>query len=128
VTTQTDTKAADARIGRIVARALAGILLGSAVAWAFVPAETAQGVVAFVIPLVAAAAGWYGGREIGATTAVSGALWFGFAHTEPRFHFQIDSRADVILTLSVLIVGILASELAHARHRLRRQDSTSSDR
>lgn len=103
----------------IVGRALLGIVIGTAAAWAFVPAETAQAVIAIALPLVAALTGWYGGREMGAAAAIAGALWFGYAHTEPHFHTEIAARADVILTLAVLIVGVLASELADARHRLR---------
>jgi K+-sensing histidine kinase KdpD len=108
---------------KVTARALLGAAIGTAAAWAFVPAETAQGVIAIVLPIVAAIASWYGGREVGAVAAVAAALWFGYAHTEPRFHFQIDARADVILTLAVLVVGVLASELADARRRLRAQRS-----
>jgi len=103
----------------IVGRAMLGIVIGTAVAWAFVPAETAQAVIAIALPLVAALTVWYGGREMGAAAAIAGALWFGYAHTEPHFHTEIAARADVILTLAVLIVGVLASELADARHRLR---------
>jgi K+-sensing histidine kinase KdpD len=103
----------------IVGRALLGIVIGTAAAWAFVPAETAQAVIAIALPLVAALTAWYGGREMGAAAAIAGALWFGYAHTEPHFHTEIAARADVILTLAVLIVGVLASELADARHRLR---------
>ena len=103
----------------IVGRALLGIVIGTGAAWAFVPAETAQAVIAIALPLVAALTAWYGGREMGAAAAIAGALWFGYAHTEPHFHTEIAARADVILTLAVLIVGVLASELADARHRLR---------
>jgi len=104
----------------VFGRALLGIVIGTAAAWAFVPAETAQAVIAIALPLVAALTAWYGGREMGAAAAIAGALWFGYAHTEPRFHTEIAARADVILTLAVLVVGVLASELADARHRLRR--------
>ena len=104
----------------VIGRALLGIVIGTAAAWAFVPAETAQAVIAIALPLIAALTAWYGGREMGAAAAIAGALWFGFAHTEPRFHTEIAARADVILTLAVLVVGVLASELADARHRLRR--------
>jgi K+-sensing histidine kinase KdpD len=76
-----------------------------------------------VIPVVAAIASWYGGREIGAVAAVSGGVWFGFAHTEPQFHWEIHERGDVILTLAVLVAGVLASELADARRRLRIQQA-----
>jgi K+-sensing histidine kinase KdpD len=105
----------------IMARALVGAAVGTAAAWVFIPAETAQAVVAMVIPVVAAIASWYGGRDVGAVSAVSGGIWFGFAHTEPHFHWEIDERADVILTLAVLVAGVLASELADARRRLRIQ-------
>ena len=104
----------------VIGRAVLGIVIGTAAAWAFVPAETAQAVIAIALPLVAALTAWYGGREMGAAAAIAGALWFGYAHTEPRFHTEIAARGDVILTLAVLVVGILASELADARHRLRR--------
>jgi hypothetical protein len=49
----------------IVGRALLGIVIGTAAAWAFVPAETAQAVIAVALPLVAALTAWYGGREMG---------------------------------------------------------------
>ena len=104
----------------LIGRALLGILIGTTAAWAFVPADTAQGVIAIALPLVAALTAWYGGREMGAAAAIAGALWFGYAHTAPHFHTEIAARADVILTLAVLVVGVLASELANARHRLRR--------
>jgi K+-sensing histidine kinase KdpD len=104
---------------KVAVRALLGAAIGTAAAWAFVPAETAQAVIAIALPIVAALASWYGGREVGAVAAVAGAIWFGYAHTEPRFHWEIYERADVILTLAVLVVGVLASELANARHRLR---------
>ena len=77
-------------------RALLGAAIATAAAWVFVPAETAQVVVAVVLPLVAAAASWYGGREVGAVAAVTGAIWFGFAHTVPRFHFEIEARAALL--------------------------------
>lgn len=102
----------------VIGRAVLGIAIGTAAAWVFVPADTAQAVIAIALPVVAALTAWYGGREMGAAAAIAGALWFGYAHTEPRFHTEIAARADVILTLAVLIVGVLASELADARHRL----------
>ena len=104
---------------QITGRALLGVAIGTAAAWVFVPAETAQAVIAMAIPVVAAVSSWYGGREVGAVAAVAGAIWFGYAHTEPHFHWEIFERADVILTLAVLVVGVLASELADARKRLR---------
>jgi K+-sensing histidine kinase KdpD len=104
---------------RSFGRAVLGTAIGTAAAWAFVPAETAQAVIALVLPVIAAFAGWKGGRVVGSATAISGALWFGYAHTEPRFHTEIAARVDVILTLAVLVVGVLASELADARRQLR---------
>ena len=105
-------------------RVFAGIGVGTALTWAFVPAEAAQIVVALSIPVVSAFVGYRGGRVMGAATAVSAALWFAYAHTEPRFHTEIAARADVILTLAVLVVAVLASELADARRQLR---SSSAD-
>ena len=111
-----------------VGRALVGIVIGTAAAWAFVPAETAQGVVAIAIPIVAAVSGWRGGREVGDVAALAGGIWFGYAHTEPRFHWEIVDRADVILTIAVLVAGVLASELAYARRRLRSATGDESAR
>jgi K+-sensing histidine kinase KdpD len=111
--------ATEPNILKVAGRALLGAAIGTAAAWAFVPAETAQAVIAIALPIVAALASWYGGREVGAVAAVAGAIWFGYAHTEPRFHWEIYERADVILTLAVLVVGVLAGELAHARKSLR---------
>lgn len=113
---------------RFIGRAVLGTAIGTAVAWAFVPAETAQAVIALALPVVSAFAGWKGGRVVGAAAAISGALWFGYAHTEPRFHAEITARADVILTLAVLVVGVLASELADARRRLRLAEGGSFTR
>jgi K+-sensing histidine kinase KdpD len=111
----------DPGLAWLVAHALIGAAIGTVAAWVFVPAETDQAVIAIVLPIVAAVSGWFGGREVGAVAAVAGALWFGFAHTEPRFQVEIAARADVILTLAVLVVGVLASELADAHRRLRVQ-------
>jgi K+-sensing histidine kinase KdpD len=113
---------------RFVGGAALGAAIGTAAAWAFVPLDTAQLVIAATLPVISAVAGWKGGRVVGAATAISAALWFGFAHTEPRFHTVIAARADVILTLAVLVVGLLASELADARRELRRAGGTGADR
>jgi K+-sensing histidine kinase KdpD len=110
--------------GRIVS----GVLIGTVAAWAFVPPNTAQMVIALLLPLIAAWVGWRWGRVMGAATAISAGLWFGFAHTEPRFHTVIAARADVILTLAVLVVSLLASDLAAARRQIRRARITSVDR
>lgn len=111
--------AAEPRLLEVIGRALLGAAIGTTAAWVFVPAGTAQAVVAIVLPVVAAVASRYGGREVGAVAAIAGAIWFGFAHTQPHFHWEIHARVDVILTLAVLIIGVLASELADARRRLR---------
>ena len=76
----------DPGILRAVGRALLGFVIGTAAAWAFVPPDTAQAVIAIVLPVVAALSAWYWGREVGAVAAIAGALWFGYAHTEPNFH------------------------------------------
>jgi K+-sensing histidine kinase KdpD len=111
--------ATEPNVLQVAGRALLGVTIGTAAAWVFVPAETAQAFIALALPVVAAISSWFGGREVGAVAAVTGAIWFGYAHTEPRFHWEIFERADVILTLAVLVVGVLASELADARKRLR---------
>jgi K+-sensing histidine kinase KdpD len=116
---QAETTPAEPDVIQVAGRGLLGAAIGTAAAWAFVPAGTAQAVVAIALPVVVAVSSWYGGREVGAVAAVAGAIWFGYAHTEPHFHWEIFERADVILTLAVLVVGVLASELADARKRLR---------
>ena len=120
--------AMEASAVKLTGRALLGAAIGTAAAWVFVPAETAQAVIAVALPIVAAIASWYGGREVGAVAAVSGAIWFGYAHTEPHFHWEIYKRADVILTLAILVVGVLASELAHARKSLRSRRGDTVER
>ena len=70
----------------VIGRAVLGIAIGTAAAWVFVPADTAQAVIAIALPVVAALTAWYGGRRDGAA-AIAGALWFGYAHTEPRLPY-----------------------------------------
>ena len=70
------------RVSMFIGRALLGIVIGTAAAWAFVPADTAQAVIAIALPLIAALTAWYGGREMGAAAAIAAALWFGYAHTD----------------------------------------------
>src|SRR5262245_34407331 len=106
-----ETTIAEPNVLQIAGRGYLGAAIGTAAAWAFVPAGTAQAVIALVLPVVAAISSWYGGREVGAVAAVAGAIWFGYAHTEPHFHWEILERADVILTLAILVVGVLSSEL-----------------
>jgi K+-sensing histidine kinase KdpD len=99
--------------------ALVGIALGSAITWVFVPVDVTGVPVALFIPIVSAVVARGVGRVAGAATAIVGALWFGYLHTEPRFSPVIHARADVILTLATLLVALLSSELAYARKQLK---------
>lgn len=72
--------------------------------------------VALVLTLVVVAAGALGGRAAGALAAVSAALSFNFFHTRPYLSLTIDSQDDVETTLLLLIVGLIAGQLARRAH------------
>ena len=57
-----------------------------------------------------------GNRLVGVVSSVSAALWFDFFLTRPYDRFAISQRADLETTLSLLVVGVVVSELA-ARSR-----------
>lgn len=72
--------------------------------------------VALVLTLVVVAAGALGGRAAGALAAVSAALSFNFFHTRPYLSLAIDSQDDVETTVLLLIVGLIAGQLARRAH------------
>ena len=61
-----------------------------------------------------------GNRFVGYVTSISAALWFDFFLTKPYEHFAISHHADVETTLSLLVVGVIVTELAaRSRHHAR---------
>jgi K+-sensing histidine kinase KdpD len=72
--------------------------------------------VALILTLVVVAAGALGGRAAGAVAAVLAALSFNFFHTRPYLSLTIDSQDDVETTLLLLIVGLIAGQLARRAH------------
>jgi hypothetical protein len=68
--------------------------------------------VALVLALVVAAAGAVGGRAAGAVSALTAAASFDFFHTRPYLSLLIHDRDDVEMTVILLVVGLLAAQLA----------------
>lgn len=97
---------------RLGSQAAVGIVVGSAVTWLLaVPALPQLLVIAVVWTTVVFTSVW-AGRLAGTLCAVACGLWFGYAHTEPRFQTLIVVASDVTLTLVTLVGGIVVSELA----------------
>jgi K+-sensing histidine kinase KdpD len=77
-------------------------------------ANAAAGLI-LVVVIVAVAVG--GTRFSGFVASVSAAVWFDFFLTKPYDRFVISQRADIETTVSLLVVGLLVSELAaRSRH------------
>src|ERR1700677_2378017 len=77
-------------------------------------ANAAAGLI-LVVVIVAVAGG--GTRFSGFVASVSAAVWFDFFLTKPYDSFVISQRADIETTVSLLVVGLLVSELAaRSRH------------
>ncbi len=87
-------------------------------------ASAAAGLI-LVVVIVAVAAG--GNRVTGFVASVSAALWFDFFLTTPYDRFVINQRPEIETTVSLLVVGVLVSELA-ARTRHFSQVSTEESR
>jgi K+-sensing histidine kinase KdpD len=102
-------------IGPIV---LAGALVG-------VRGEIDSANVALLLVLVVLAAGVVGGRVPGAVGAIVGALSFDFFHTKPYESLTIASRDDVETTILLLVVGLVAGQIAV---RARRNRSLATER
>jgi K+-sensing histidine kinase KdpD len=68
-----------------------------------------------VVVIVAVAVG--GNRFTGFVASLSAALWFDFFLTKPYDQFVISQRSDIETAVSLLVVGLLVSELAaRSRH------------
>jgi Domain of unknown function (DUF4118) len=68
-----------------------------------------------------------GSRATGYVAAVSASLWFDFFLTRPYDRVQITHRPDIEITVSLLLVGIIITELAdRIRRHHRRADEEAS--
>ena len=100
---------------------IAGVALPFAVAAALVPFRSsfpnAGEALVLVVAIVAVAAN--GHRAAGMVAAASAAIWFDFFLTRPYERFSITRRADIEITLLLLLVGAAVTELAvrGRRHR-----------
>jgi K+-sensing histidine kinase KdpD len=99
-------------IGGIGPILVAGVLVG-------IRDEIDSANVALLLVLVVLAAGVVGGRLPGAVGAVVGALSFDFFHTQPYGSLSIASRDDVETTLLLLVVGLVAGQIAVRARRSR---------
>jgi Domain of unknown function (DUF4118) len=99
-------------IGGIGPIVLAGGLVG-------IRGEIDSANVALLLVLVVLAAGVVGGRFPGAVGAIVGALSFDFFHTKPYGSLTIASRDDVETTALLLVVGLVAGQIAVRAQRNR---------
>jgi K+-sensing histidine kinase KdpD len=86
-------------------------------------ANAAAGLV-LVAVIVAVAVG--GSRASGCVASVSAAVWFDFFLTKPYDQFVISQRPEIETTTSLLIVGLLVTELAARGRHFHRVSSEES--
>jgi hypothetical protein len=103
-------------LGGMVALAVAGLL---------VPVRTAIGSadVALVLAVVVVAAAAYGRRVAGSVTAVLAAVAFDVFHTQPYGSLKVADGHDLLAGVLLLVVGLVAGELAERLHAVRRRRS-----
>ncbi len=100
----------------------AALLLPPGAAASFVPFRTSFTNVGAALVLVALIEGIaIVGRRLGGLVAsVSAALWFDFFLTTPYERFTISHRPDLESTISLVVVGVIVTELAARSRRHRR--------
>jgi len=79
----------------------------------------------FVAVIVAVAV--VSNRFCGVLASLSSALWFDFFLTEPYERLAISHRPDIETTVSIVVVGIIVTELAASNRRHRRSAAEESD-
>ena len=97
----------------------AGFLLPLAVAALMVPfrASFADAAAALVLVAVVAVVATAGTRTGGYVAALSACLWFDFFLTRPYEQLAITHRPDIEIAVSLLVVGVVVTELAsRSRH------------
>jgi K+-sensing histidine kinase KdpD len=99
--------------------ALAGLLLPLGVAGMLVAfrASFADAAAALVLVAVIAVVGTVGTRFAGYLASISASLWFDFFLTRPYEQLTISRRPDIEITVSLLVVGVVITELAAASRR-----------
>jgi hypothetical protein len=100
---------------------ICGLVLPLAVSAALIPARSTLANTAAALVLVAVIAGVaiFGSRVSGILASISSGVWFDFFLTRPYERFTINQRADLETTISLLVVGVIVTELA-ARSRYHR--------
>ena len=107
-----------ARIRRFGASSEIDIALGSlapilVAAWLVaVRGEIARTNVALILAVVVVTAGAFGGRAAGMAAGATAAASFDFFHTRPYLSLLIHDTDDVEMTLLLLILGLVAGQLA----------------
>ena len=107
-------------LGGMVALVVAGLL---------VPFRTAidNANVALVLAVVVVAAAGWGGRLAGGTTALLAAVAFDVFHTRPYGSLKVANGDDLLAGVLLLVVGLVAGELAERLHATRRRRSQLSE-
>ncbi|MEI7887735.1 MAG: DUF4118 domain-containing protein [Actinomycetes bacterium] len=91
---------------------LLGALAVLAVALAVVPFRDALGGsnVGILLVLVVVATASFGGRKPVIAVSIIAALTFNVLHTQPYLSLKIDARVDIVTTLLLVLVGLVAGE------------------
>jgi K+-sensing histidine kinase KdpD len=79
--------------------------------------------VALVLAVVVVAAAAFGERLAGTVTAVLAAVAFDVAHTQPYGSLKVANADDLLAGALLLVVGLVAGELAERLHATRRRRS-----
>jgi hypothetical protein len=106
----------------------AALLLPPSVAASFVPFRTSftnVGAALVFVALIEGLAIW-GRRPGGYVATVSSALWFDFFLTPPYERFTIGHRPDLETTISLVVVGVIVTELAARSKRHLERAGTES--
>lgn len=96
-------------------RALAGAVWGSAVALALAVPPLPPDVVMVAIWLTVVVQARSSGRTAAVACSLAGGLFFGYAHTEPRFQLIIEGQDDVVLTALTVVLGLALAVFASMR-------------
>ncbi len=99
--------------------ALAGLLLPLGVAGLLVAfrASFADAAASLVLVAVIAVVATAGTRFAGYLASISASLWFDFFLTRPYEQLAISRRPDIEITVSLLVLGVVITELAAASRR-----------
>ena len=109
------------RSGPSLVAVFAGLIAPVAISLALVPVRQSFNSTddALVLVIVVVGVSTIGNRLAGVIGALSSSTWFDFFFTRPYEHFSITKRADIETTLLLLVVGVVATELAARGERQR---------